>query len=73
MIWSYAGVRPLYEDVAQDQANPSKATRDYAFRVDDQNGAAPVLTILGGKLTTYRKLAEHALGELEEYFPGLPV
>ncbi len=73
VVWSYAGVRPLYEDAAQDEANPSKVTRDYAFRVDDQNGTAPVLTILGGKLTTYRKLAEHALAGLDKYFPDLPL
>jgi glycerol-3-phosphate dehydrogenase len=66
--WRFAGVRPLYDDGTSD---PSAITRDYTLRVDDAAGAAPVLSVYGGKVTTYRRLAEHALRELAPYFPGL--
>ena len=59
--WSYAGVRPLYDD---GQQNASTVTRDYAFDLDAPTAGAPLLSVFGGKLTTYRKLAEHALSEL---------
>jgi D-erythritol 1-phosphate dehydrogenase len=68
VVWRYAGVRPLYDDGSQD---PSAITRDYTLRVDDREGAAPVLSVFGGKITTYRKLAEHALEKLAPYFPGM--
>ena len=68
VVWSYAGVRPLYDDGSED---PSAITRDYTLRVDDHEGAAPSLSVFGGKITTYRKLAEHALEKLARYFPGL--
>jgi len=68
VVWCYAGVRPLYDDGSQD---PSAITRDYTLRVDDVDGAAPVLSVFGGKITTYRKLAEHALEKLAPYFPGM--
>ncbi|HEX6978959.1 MAG TPA: glycerol-3-phosphate dehydrogenase [Alphaproteobacteria bacterium] len=61
IVWSYAGVRPLYDDKS---ANPSAVTRDYVFDVDAPAGAAPILSIFGGKITTYRRLAEHALEQL---------
>ena len=44
-------------------------TRDYTLRVDDEAGAAPALSVFGGKITTYRRLAEHALEKLVPYFP----
>jgi glycerol-3-phosphate dehydrogenase len=59
--WSYSGVRPLYDD---GSINASAMTRDYAFDIDAPEGAAPLLTIYGGKLTTYRKLAQHALRKI---------
>ncbi len=59
--WSYSGVRPLYEDEA---ASDSTVTRDYVFEVDDEGGA-PILSVFGGKITTYRRLAEHALEKLD--------
>ncbi len=62
IIWTYSGVRPLVEDLNE---NASKITRDYTFEIDD-NGA-PILTIFGGKLTTYRKLSEHALKRISKY------
>lgn len=69
IVWSYAGVRPLYEAMTDNETNASKVTRDYAFRLD---GTPPVLTVLGGKLTTYRKLADHALEALRGVFPQMP-
>jgi glycerol-3-phosphate dehydrogenase len=68
IAWRYAGVRPLYDDGSSD---PSAITRDYTLRVDDEAGAAPVLSVYGGKITTYRRLAEHALARLAPYFPGM--
>jgi glycerol-3-phosphate dehydrogenase len=67
-VWRFAGVRPLYDDGSSD---PSAVTRDYTLRVDDDAGAAPVLSVFGGKITTYRRLAEEALHRLAPYFPGL--
>src|SRR5688572_1571404 len=66
-LWRYAGVRPLYDDGSRD---PSAVTRDYTLRVDDEPGGAPVLSVFGGKLTTYRRLAEHAVDKLARYFPA---
>jgi glycerol-3-phosphate dehydrogenase len=68
VVSSYAGVRPLYDD---GSANPSEVTRDYVLKVDHEQGRAPLLTVFGGKLTTYRCLAEEALEKLAPYFPGL--
>ena len=68
IIWTYSGVRPLCEDESDD---PQAVTRDYTFEVDDAQGKAPLLSIFGGKLTTYRKLSEHAMGSLMQYFPGI--
>jgi glycerol-3-phosphate dehydrogenase len=67
-LWRYAGVRPLYDDGSSD---PSAITRDYTLRLDDDAGTAPVLSVFGGKITTYRRLAEHALEKLAPYFPAL--
>ncbi len=60
VVWSYSGVRPLVEDAS---ANASAVTRDYRFELDHdkENQRAPMLTIFGGKITTFRKLAEEAL------------
>jgi glycerol-3-phosphate dehydrogenase len=68
VLWRYAGVRPLYDDGSPEA---SSVTRDYTLRVDDEAGSAPVLSIFGGKITTYRKLAEHAMQKLAPYFPGM--
>lgn len=67
VLWRYAGVRPLHDDGSRD---PSAVTRDYTLRVDDEQGAAPVLSVFGGKITTYRRLAEHAMDKLARYFPA---
>ena len=68
VVWSYAGVRPLYDD---GSPNPSSVTRDYTLRLDADAGTAPVLSVFGGKITTYRKLAEHALEKLAPWFPNM--
>ena len=68
VAWSYSGIRPLYDD---GTADPSAVTRDYTLRLDDDAGTAPVLSVFGGKITTYRKLAEHALDKLVPWFPGM--
>ncbi|WP_419537100.1 glycerol-3-phosphate dehydrogenase [Endozoicomonas sp.] len=66
IIWEYSGVRPLFED---DSSDARTVTRDYSFELNDDNGMTPLLSIFGGKLTTYRKLAEHAMNRLAIYFP----
>lgn len=64
VVWTYAGIRPLYEDHAERNAT---VTRDYKFVIDAPDGAAPLLSVFGGKITTYRKLAEHALARLGQH------
>jgi glycerol-3-phosphate dehydrogenase len=68
VVWSYCGIRPLFDDGAN---NVSTITRDYTLRVDGDADTAPVLSVFGGKITTYRKLAEHALEKLADWFPQL--
>lgn len=63
VAWSYSGVRPLYDDAA---SSASSATRDYVLELDHGPGRAPLLSIFGGKITTFRKLSEHALEKLAE-------
>ncbi|GAB2591505.1 glycerol-3-phosphate dehydrogenase [Dyella jejuensis] len=64
VVWSYSGVRPLLDD---DTGNASQVTRDYLLELDRHG--APLLNVFGGKLTTYRKLAEEALDQLAPLFP----
>ncbi|KQP91897.1 glycerol-3-phosphate dehydrogenase [Methylobacterium sp. Leaf117] len=68
VVWSYSGVRPLYDDAA---ANASAVTRDYVLDLDDSGGQAPALSVFGGKITTYRRLAEHAIEKIAPHFPNL--
>ena len=68
VVWTYSGVRPLYDDGSVD---PSAVTRDYVLKLDRGEGGAPLLSIFGGKITTYRRLAESALSELKPFFPGM--
>ena len=68
IVWTYSGVRPLFDDGVDD---PSAVTRDYHLEVDAGHGAAPLLSVFGGKITTYRRLAEHALEDLRPYFPSM--
>ncbi len=67
VVWTYSGVRPLYDDGA---SSATAATRDYTLKVDT-NGGAPLLNIFGGKITTYRRLAESALEKISEQLPGV--
>ena len=64
VVWTYSGVRPLYDDGA---SAAQSATRDYVLKVD-ANGP-PVLNVFGGKITTYRKLAESALDKIGQHLP----
>ena len=65
VVWTYAGVRPLYDDGAR---SATAATRDYVLALDEAAGA-PLLNVFGGKITTYRRLAESALAQLAPFFP----
>ncbi len=67
VVWTYSGVRPLYDDGA---SSATAATRDYTLKVDATAGA-PMLNIFGGKITTYRRLAESALEKIAEHLPNV--
>ncbi|MEO0372151.1 MAG: glycerol-3-phosphate dehydrogenase [Pseudomonadota bacterium] len=66
IVWTYSGVRPLYDDGAK---SATAATRDYVLSLDTQGPA--MLNVFGGKITTYRRLAESAMEEIGTQFPGL--
>lgn len=68
VVWSYSGVSPLIDD---GEASPSAASREYILKLYVTDGA-PLLNVLGGKITTYRKLAEAALQKLSAHFPKTP-
>ena len=65
VVWRYSGVRPLYDDHAE---TASSVTRDYVLDLDAPDGRAPLLSVFGGKITTFRRLAEHALDKLTPFF-----
>ncbi len=68
VVWTYSGVRPLYDDGAsQAQA----ATRDYVLALDAPDGAPPLLSVFGGKITTYRRLADAVVAKLAPHLPKL--
>ncbi|NIZ14913.1 glycerol-3-phosphate dehydrogenase [Phaeobacter sp. HF9A] len=67
IVWTYSGVRPLYDDGA---SSATAATREYVLTLDQTQ--APLLNVFGGKITTYRKLAEAALAKIKQAFPALP-
>ena len=69
VVWSYSGVRPLYDDGSED---PSAVTRDYHLLLDtgERPDGPPVLSVFGGKITTYRRLAERVMEKLSGRFPG---
>jgi glycerol-3-phosphate dehydrogenase len=69
LVWSFAGVRSLHDDGAN---KPEDVTRDYALALDEAYGEAPLLTIYGGKITTYRRLAEAAMVHIGKFFQALP-
>jgi glycerol-3-phosphate dehydrogenase len=66
VLESFSGVRPLFDD---GQGNPSAVTRDYVFDLDTKG--APLLNVFGGKITTFRELAERGMHELGEIFPKM--
>lgn len=67
VVWSYSGIRPLYDDGSED---PSAVTRDYTLVLEDGEVDVPQLSVYGGKITTYRKLAEAALDKLAPWMGG---
>ncbi|PTQ06158.1 glycerol-3-phosphate dehydrogenase [Vibrio sp. ZF 223] len=71
VVWTYSGVRPLCDD---ESDSPQAITRDYTLELDAELDQAPLLSIFGGKLTTYRKLGEAALKKLEPHltYMGAP-
>jgi glycerol-3-phosphate dehydrogenase len=68
VVSSFTGVRPLFDDASD---NPSAVTRDYVFDIDGKPGSPPLLSVFGGKITTFRKLAEHAVDKLAAWFPHM--
>lgn len=68
IVWDFSGVRPLYDD---DSESASKVTRDYHLALKAEDHAPPILSIFGGKITTYRCLAEEALEKLSPFFPDM--
>lgn len=63
VVWTYSGVRPLLDEGG---GSAQEATRDYVLELDTAGGEAPLLNVFGGKITTYRKLAEDALATLDQ-------
>ncbi|MGX9416401.1 glycerol-3-phosphate dehydrogenase [Vibrio sp. WJH972] len=68
VVWTYSGVRPLCDD---ESDSPQAITRDYTLDLQHENNEAPLLSIFGGKLTTYRKLGEAAMEKLGAFFPEM--
>jgi glycerol-3-phosphate dehydrogenase len=66
VVWTYSGVRPLYDDGAREA---KAATRDYVLELDADG--PPLVSVFGGKITTYRRLAEHVLEKLKPAFPAI--
>ena len=64
IVWTYSGVRPLYDDGA---SKAQEATRDYVLKADRPDGQAPLINVFGGKITTYRRLSEHMLEKIEHF------
>ena len=65
VVWDYAGVRPLFDNKAE---NAAAVTRDYVLNVEEISDGAPFLSVYGGKITTSRKLGENAMNELAKYY-----
>ncbi|MDP3674562.1 MAG: glycerol-3-phosphate dehydrogenase [Novosphingobium sp.] len=68
VVWSYSGIRPLIDD---GSGRPEVATRGYSFALDRGDGDAPLLSVFGGKITTYRTLAQAAIGRLQPHVAAL--
>jgi glycerol-3-phosphate dehydrogenase len=69
VVWSYSGVRPLFDD---GSSAAQEATRDYVLKLDAPPADAALLSVFGGKITTYRRLAESALALLQPHLPVVP-
>lgn len=69
VVWNYSGVRSLFDD--DSSASASKVTRDYHLDLASETGQPPLLSVFGGKITTYRCLAEEALAKLSTVFPSM--
>jgi glycerol-3-phosphate dehydrogenase len=69
VVWAYSGIRSLYDDGAR---NPDDISRDYVLALDQASRHAPLLTVYGGKITTYRRLAESALTKLRSTLTARP-
>ena len=67
VVWAFAGVRSLYDDGARKAQDVG---RDYVLILDERFGEAPLLTVYGGKITTYRRLAEDVLARLGAFLPA---
>ena len=68
VVWSYSGVRPLYDD---GETDPSAVTRDYTLVLDVAYPQAPLMSVFGGKITTYRKLSDAVMEKLRPSFPRM--
>ncbi len=68
VVSSYSGIRPLFDD---GKSEAKAATRDYVLKLDTDNNTTPLLSIYGGKITTYRKLAESVLAKLNPFLPTM--
>ena len=68
VVWTFSGVRPLCDD---ESNSPQAITRDYTLELEQELDQAPLLSIFGGKLTTYRKLSESAMKHLKPFFPQM--
>ncbi len=68
VVWSYAGVRPLFDEDGGESA--SAVSRDYVLDLEHDPGGPPLMNVFGGKITTHRRLSEHALQKLQPYFPA---
>ncbi len=66
VVWAYSGVRPLFDD---GSSAPQQATRDYVLKLDAPGDAPALLSVFGGKITTFRRLAESALALLQPHLP----
>lgn len=69
VVWSYCGVRPLFDDGSQ---SPSGVSREYELIVEGGKEEAPVLSLVGGKITVFRRVAEKVLAALTPWFPAMP-
>ena len=67
IVWTYSGIRPLHDDRSK---NAAAVTRDYVLDIDGEGDTPPLLSVFGGKITTYRRLAEQAIDRLLRVFPS---